>query len=119
MKAIRSRADNAQEHAFWERVRQLQGNGKASSFADAFAQARGELGWPPPSKLPRPTCCLCHSALPDFGDEYPYLFNHNPWPLDDREEARCCTPCNDTHVMRARAVLHRIYDEATKGRAAS
>lgn len=42
-------------------------------------------------------CCLC----PMLYDEY----GHNPHPLNDAEDARCCAACNARHVTPCRIAL--------------
>lgn len=52
--------------------------------------------------MPEPsnTCCMCE--LPILG------WGHNPWPWGDpeaKEDARCCSACNDIYVIPARIEL--------------
>ena len=49
-------------------------------------------------------CSICQGEvdehkLPD-GEVY-WTQGHNAWPIND---GRCCTDCNQTHVLRARIV---------------
>ncbi len=45
-------------------------------------------------------CCIC-------GEKIPWIRSHNPWPIVDDEESRCCSVCNDTEVLPARDKLLR------------
>lgn len=42
-------------------------------------------------------CCLCGRKYDHYG--------HNPYPLDLREDARCCYDCNEHSVLPARFAL--------------
>jgi len=48
----------------------------------------------PTSERPLAICILCGALLDGMG--------HNPEPLADYDEGRCCTECNDTKVIPAR-----------------
>ena len=41
-------------------------------------------------------CCICGRTVKGFGN--------NPWPVDNREDARCCDECNEAEVIPARIV---------------
>lgn len=41
-------------------------------------------------------CCLCGKEIRDYG--------HNPWPLSDNVEDRCCDLCNMLKVIPARII---------------
>lgn len=41
-------------------------------------------------------CCICGKEYTGWGN--------NPYPVDKREDARCCDVCNDTQVIPARLV---------------
>ncbi len=45
-------------------------------------------------------CCIC-------GEKIPWIDSHNPWPVVDDEDSRCCSVCNFTKVIPARIVLSR------------
>lgn len=44
------------------------------------------------------TCCLCGLEQPGSPD----LSGHNPAPVDEDPDARCCTRCNHSLVIPAR-----------------
>ena len=39
-------------------------------------------------------CCICGRTFKGYGN--------NPWPVDNREDARCCDECNAREVLPAR-----------------
>ena len=41
-------------------------------------------------------------------------FGHNPWPLSEREDDRCCDACNDTRVPAARVGCGRYSAASNK-----
>jgi hypothetical protein len=41
-------------------------------------------------------CCLCGNTIMYVHD------SHNPYPLSDNPDDRCCKPCNDGRVMASR-----------------
>ncbi len=48
-----------------------------------------------------PACCLCGEPCRPWHDP-PTGYGHNPWPLSDNDEDRCCSDCNATTVLTAR-----------------
>lgn len=45
-------------------------------------------------------CCICGEEFTGWGN--------NPWPVDKREDARCCNACNEIYVIPAR--LEEMYN---------
>ena len=46
-------------------------------------------------------CCLCGAEIHGWG--------HNPWPLNKKDDDRCCNACNDVYVIPAR--LAQMYEK--------
>ena len=51
------------------------------------------------SKLDTWKCCLCGAICTGWGND--------PWPLDTRNDTRCCDSCNSDKVIPAR--MAKIY----------
>jgi hypothetical protein len=49
----------------------------------------------------QPDCCLCGEPCEPWHDP-PTGYGHNPWPLGENENDRCCGDCNATKVIPAR-----------------
>lgn len=59
-------------------------------------------------KEPMFVCCICGNVFTGFGN--------NPWPIAEREDARCCDTCNSTVVIPARLdLIAAAKDDAING----